>query len=70
MMDKPPTELHGPLKIHDPFSSTISDDFLTFYIAIVDEILDTDMACCHKILYSEESTLHLMGTTNTTYINR
>lgn len=40
--------------------------FLTFHIPIADEIVDTDMACCHKILYSEESSLHATGTTNTT----
>jgi hypothetical protein len=28
IMDKPTTELHGPLQIHDPFGSTISDDVL------------------------------------------
>lgn len=43
--------------------------FLTVHILIADETVDTDMACCHKVVYSQESTLHPMSASNTTYID-
>jgi hypothetical protein len=68
VMDKPTTELHGPLQTHESFGSIISDNVFNIPYSqnrylITDKMVGQAWHVVTK--YSWKSIVHPMGTSNT-----